>query len=184
MTWTTWGRWTDLQPETEVLTSDTGHLRAYGSDDYGSYNPRRGYYDSDDIVYELLHEDDRLHPKRVVVASRTDDGETGGANTTSDRESDGTFAVVKDHLREEGVVETNVGETPYVAVYDPDLDAGYVYRNPEDRTVTYDDGPILDGEAHGLDALPLERVIGFDAMWFAWVAFYPGTALAAERTRE
>ncbi len=34
--WTTWERWRSLHPETEVLSTDTGHVRDYGRDPYGS----------------------------------------------------------------------------------------------------------------------------------------------------
>jgi hypothetical protein len=63
-----------------------------------------------------------------------------------------------------------------VTVYDRDLDTGHVYRNPDDRTVEYDgDAVTVDGTAHEPTALPLEREIGFDAMWFAWYGYYPST---------
>ena len=44
-----------------------------------------------------------------------------------------------------------------------------------------DDGARVvgpDGE-HAPAALPLERVLAFDAMWFAFAAFYPGGVVRA-----
>lgn len=35
--WTTWGRWKDKHPDTSVLTTDTGYIRSYVNDPYGSY---------------------------------------------------------------------------------------------------------------------------------------------------
>lgn len=44
LVWTTWKEWRAAHPDTRVLTTDTGALRSYGSDPYGSYPDRSGYY--------------------------------------------------------------------------------------------------------------------------------------------
>ncbi len=88
------------------------------------------------------------------------------------------MAVPKDSLREQAVVEGTMSETPYVTVYDEVLDTGYVYRNPEERSVEADGGSVVvDGDPYDPDALPLECEIGFDAMWFAWYGYYPSTVV-------
>jgi hypothetical protein len=68
-----------------------------------------------------------------------------------------------------------------VAVYEPTLDTGYVYRNPDDVQFEYRDGKVVDpsGNTHAPEALPLDRTLAFDAMWFAWSGFYPDTNLYA-----
>jgi hypothetical protein len=69
--------------------------------------------------------------------------------------------------------------TSYLAVHDPALDAAYVYRNPDGASFEFDaeSGRAVadDGTAHDPADLPLDRVYAFDAMWFAWSGFYPGT---------
>lgn len=158
--WTTWERWRDHRPETRVLTEDTGHVRDY-DDPYGSYNPRGGYYANGSLLFDSLVEDDRYAPKEQMLCAKTPDG---------------PLAVRKDALREAGTATTSVGGVPYVAAYDPRLDTGYVYRNPNDATVRYEDGRVdVDGATRAPDELPLERVLRIDAMWFAWVGFYPRT---------
>jgi len=165
VTWTTWGRWRERHPETTVLTEKTGHVRDYGGDPYGQYNPRTGYYDNGNFLFSPLTTDDRFSPKDVVVSARS---------------ADGAVAVRKSTLRERGVVDGSVGGVSYVTVYDEGLDTGYVYRNPDDRTVEFDGGAVMvDGDEHDPDALPLERVVEFDAMWFAWYGFYPSTEVHA-----
>jgi hypothetical protein len=163
--WTTWGRWREAHPDTRVMTEDTGSVRDYDRDPYGQYNPRGGYYDSGSTLFANMHTDDRYHPKAVVLGART---------------GDGAVAFEKEGLREEFVRQATVGGVPYVAVYDRDLDFGRVYRNPDDATVQATDegyaGP--DGDTYPADGLPLERVNGFDAMWFAWTGFYPETEVA------
>nr|WP_322987054.1 DUF3179 domain-containing protein [Natribaculum luteum] len=161
VTWTTWGRWREQYPETVVLTEDTGHVRNYGDDPYGQYNPRSGYYEDENTLFRPLATDDRFPAKAVVVGARNDDG---------------AMAVPKATLRERVVVEGSVTDVPYVTVYDEVLDTGYVYRNADELAVEYDGGALtVDGEEYDADGLPLERELGFDAMWFAWYGYYPST---------
>jgi len=166
VTWTTWERWRAVHPDTEVLTEETGEPVSYTSDPYGTYNPRGGYYENRNLLFSPLREDDRHHPKAVFAGART---------------SDGKGAVAKDHLRERRLLETTVGGVPYLAAYHQTLDSGWVYRNPDEQTVTVAErgyeGP--DGRQYVADSLPLEAVNSFDAMWFAWASFYPDTAVVA-----
>ena len=178
--WTTWERWRSVHPETVVLTEDTGFARNYGNDPYGEYNPQSGYYASGSFLFPPLTEDDRLAPKTVVIGMRS---------------SNGAVAVHKETLREERLVELDVGGVPHVAVYDESLDTGYVYRvgsdgeggdggngsdsvDTEPTTLSWEDGAVVvDGDTYAPDSLPFEREIAFDAMWFAWYGYYPMTDL-------
>jgi hypothetical protein len=165
LVWTTWERWSDRHPETEVLSKDTGFAKNYDRDPYGSYNPRRGYYEPEaSPMFAPLSDDDRLPPKTVVLGTRTPDG---------------AAAFEKDALRERKLITGEVSGTPVLAVHEPDLDTGYVYRNPESREFDYRDGRVVDeaGTAHRPEELPLDRTLAFDAMWFAWSGFYPETTL-------
>jgi len=169
LVWTTWERWTTRHPDTRVLSRDTGFAKNYDRDPYGSYDPRRGYYapDSQPMFSTPAAADDRLPPKAVVVGARTPDG---------------AVAVEKDHLRDERLVADSIADTPVLTVYDDALDTGYVYRNPDERGFDHrDDGTVAgpDGNSHDPASLPLDRVLAFDAMWFAWSGFYPDTALHA-----
>jgi hypothetical protein len=64
------------------------------------------------------------------------------------------LAVKKDALRERGMIEARLGGRAVVVRYDEELDSHRV---------------VIKGSA--------ERLNAFDAMWFAWVAFYPRTQL-------
>lgn len=162
VTWTTWGQWREQYPETQVLTEDTGHVRDYGADPYnGGYNPRTGYYEDGSPLFAPLVDDDRHQAKAVFICARTPDG---------------PLAIKKSVLREESVVEPVVDGQGYLAVYDPRLDTGYVYANPDGRSVEYADGELqVDGTTYAPDELPLDRALRLDAMWFAWSAIYPDT---------
>ncbi|WP_255152780.1 DUF3179 domain-containing protein [Halorarius halobius] len=165
--WTTWERWVSKHPDTQVLSRDTGYAQNYDRDPYGSYNPRGGYYSQEAApMFPALSDDDRLQPKTVVIGARTNKG---------------AAAFEKRTLRETKLIEGKLGETPVVAIYEPELDTGYVYQNPERQQVQYQDGHVVDGagDTHSPEALPLERIHAFDAMWFAWSGFYPDTTLYA-----
>jgi len=161
--WTTWENWRSQQPDTRVLTEDTGYRRRYGQDPYGNYNPDRGYYADDSTMFTPLQEDDRAHPKAVVLGART---------------ADGAVAFAKERLLDEQVLTGDPAGDPVVAAADPALETGYVYANPDGAEVTPAEGEAayeVDGETYGPTELPLDRVLAFDAMWFAWSGFYPDT---------
>lgn len=166
--WTTWESWRTEHPETAVLSTDTGFAKNYGRDPYGTYNPRGGYYDSNSLLFPALNTDDRFEKKRVVMGARTPDG---------------AAAFLKDTLREAKLVAGTIGDEGVLAVYDPRYDTAFAYRNPDERTFEYDEGAVVaaegDGTAHDPDDLPLARIHTFDAMWFAWVGYYPETNVYA-----
>ena len=165
LVWTTWGRWRNRHPDTRVLSRDTGYVRNYGVDPYGSYGPKRGYYGQDYTMFPALGDDDRLAAKDVVVGVRT---------------ARGAAAVEHSRLRQRGLADLSVGGRRIVVVHDPALDTAYGYAVPEGATVTAgSDGVVVDGVRRPPAALPLDRVPAVEAMWFAWAGFYPGTALHA-----
>jgi len=160
--WTTWERWQEHNPDTSVLSTDTGHAKNYSRDPYGSYNPPGGYYAGENLLFPPLSENDRYHPKTVVMGARTPEG---------------AVAFHKAGLRNAGVLTGALGDTPVLAVYDSRYDTGYVYENPEEATYEAADGRVTgpDGTTHRPDDLPLARIHTFDAMWFAWAGYYPDT---------
>ena len=163
--WTTWRKWNDAHPDTSVLTENTGYVRPYDDDPYGSYNPRRRYYDDDNFLFPPLAEDDRADPKDVVVGART-----ATEAVAFDRQS----------LREERVLTADGADVSFVAVVDQELDAGYVYESPEGVAVEpTGDSYQVDGDAYGATELPLDGVLAYDAMWFAWAGYYPETEYVA-----
>jgi hypothetical protein len=157
LVWTTWERWRARYPNTRVLSERTGHLRNYSRDPYGRYNPRGGYYRQAGTIFPLLHESRRHHAKEMVIGART---------------SDRSVYFPMADLARAGVLST----PNFLAVYDPGLDTGYIYRTGgtavEVRRVG-DGAYEVDGERYRADQLPLESAIGVEAFFFAWHAFYP-----------
>lgn len=160
--WTTWGRWRERHPDTQVLSRRTGHVRNYRRDPYGGYNPPSGYYAEDSgTMFPLLNDSSRFPAKRVVFGFRTQEQ---------------AVAVDMAALRQSGHFTHRGKDGDYLVLYDPGLDTAWVYRaangsapgEPGDVAFT-PAGP----RAETLEGL--EPVNGFEAMWFAWYAFYPDT---------
>jgi len=111
--WTTWGRWREQFPASEVLTTDTGHVRSYGSDPYGTYNPLGGYYQPDSrAIFPTMWDDDRFPAKEVFIGVKR---------------GDSRLAVRKSTLRESQVISAVMEDDPVVVLFDPTLDEGRAY---------------------------------------------------------
>lgn len=164
--WTTWERWKETHPDTQVLTEETGSARSYSRDPYGSYNPRGGYYASDNTMFSPRNENDEYHPKEVIIGARSSDGAVG---------------FVKDSLREDHLLDTTLDGTSYLAAYHHQLDSAWVYRSTQEVSFEVTDagyeGP--EGDVYSADELPLESVNAFDVFWFAWYGYYPDTEVVA-----
>jgi hypothetical protein len=170
--WTTASAWAERHPESRVMTDETGYVRRYENDPYGTYAPLGGYYARDGTLFAPLSTPAEGHPKSVVIGARTEAG---------------AVAFDKETLLADRVLTGRIGEdgARVVAVADPALATGHVYRNPEGLPVEPDgDAYRVDGEGGGFAAadLPLEEILAFDAMWFAWRGFYPDTAFVGEHT--
>jgi len=61
--WTTWEQWREHNPETKVLSTDTGFAKNYGNDLYGAYNPRSSYYANDNLLFPALEGPDTYDNK-------------------------------------------------------------------------------------------------------------------------
>lgn len=163
MVWTTWERWRSAHPETEVLSTDTGFARNYSRDPYGAYNPLSGYYEPNSPrMFPVMNEDGRFPAKSVVV----------GARTTS-----AAVAFPLDSLRQAVQLELAANGQSFTAVYDRKLDTGYIFAGRTTaRAEVIGTGPQgvswSGGEA-------LKPVNAFEAMWFAWAAFYPASVVHA-----
>jgi hypothetical protein len=99
---TTFGRWKARFPQGMVLSTDTGHVRAYGASPYGDYDTSSG------VMFPVRHHDERFHPKKVVVGVRHE----GAA-----------LAIPKAEFAQRREANVEVGGRALVAQYDTELDA-------------------------------------------------------------
>jgi hypothetical protein len=63
---TTWGQWKAMNPDTKVLTENTGYQRDY------TRNPYAGYEESAHIYFDVENRDNRFHPKEMVMGIEVD----------------------------------------------------------------------------------------------------------------
>lgn len=118
--WTSWQRWKTAHPETVVLSRDTGYLRNYNRDPYGSYNPREGYYKLErPPIFPVLQQSARFDPKEVVVGARN---------------KDGAIAFNKAALRDKKILQGENHGIWYTAVYDARLDSAHGLPKSRQKT--------------------------------------------------
>ncbi len=159
LVWTTWDRWRTAHPDTRVLSEQTGYLRNYARDPYGTYIPLGGYYAQDATIFPLMHQSGDHHAKEMVVGART---------------AERSAYFILSELAEEGVQRTD----HFVAVYDPDLDTGYIYAvdSGTGQIAAAEPGMYgVEDETYSAEGLPLERLVSVEAFHFAWYAFYPNS---------
>lgn len=111
LVWTSWKAWRTTHPDTTVLSTDTGALRRYGSDPYGSYPRRSGYYVEGGPFFPVLATDDRFSAKEVVIGIRT---------------GDATVAVHRELVRRTKSVPVTVAGNRLTAVWDEALSTARV----------------------------------------------------------
>lgn len=175
--WTTWNKAKAKYPNALVLSTDTGFLRSYGTDPYGSYLRKGTYYDSGVPFFPVMATDNRLPEKEVVIGVRTNNS---------------ALAIVKGKLAETKVANLLIDNKPIVALYDDSLDTVRVYaRQVNGKVLNFEfkDGNIVDRETNSLWTVFGESILGeikgtrlklvnsFDVMWFAWISFYPHTEI-------
>lgn len=161
-----WSDWKILYPETLVLTTKTGHIRAYGSDPYGDY------YTDPQIIFPVENKDDRLHPKEIILGF----------------DNDNIYKAYKlADVEEKNVVNDEIGNKKLllVSLY-PEM--ARAFNRVVDNSVLefqYIDGKIIDTQTNSqwnlegeaiegqLMGKKLEREVFNPGFWFEWVAFHP-----------
>jgi hypothetical protein len=61
-----WRDWKSAHPDSEVLSQNTGFIRAYGRDPYGSY------YEDSNLFFPVENQDNRIHAKTVIFGIEVD----------------------------------------------------------------------------------------------------------------
>ena len=166
----TWKDWKTLHPDSLVLTTDTGYLRPYGVDPYGSY------YTDPRILFPVENKDDRLPLKTIIIGFHQ--GNIYKAYNQKDVESS---HVINDKIFDKSIllISQFSGNTRAFdrTINDQVLEFVYVDNKIIDTQTNSEwnnDGLSISGEYEGkqLERIPIEP--GF---WFAWVAFHPDTDL-------
>lgn len=166
----TWGDWKTLHPDTLVLTTETGYIRSYTTDPYGSY------YTEPRIMFPVENRDDRLPLKEIIL----------GFN------QNGIYKAYKQNdIESKIIINDSIGETPVMLVSLFSENARAFERTTGDQILdfAYTDGKIFDTQTNSewnYDGLSisgkyegnqLERMPIEPGFWFEWVAFHPNTEL-------
>jgi len=64
---TTWATWKQMYPQTEVVSTNTGHVRLYGTYPYTNRDGDDYRYDNDFLIFPITYEDTRLPQKERVL---------------------------------------------------------------------------------------------------------------------
>lgn len=167
---TTWGEWRRRHPKTQVLSLDTGHKRDY--DEGVAY---KGYFGTDELMFEVPGEDDRLANKAEILALQFPDA------------PDDTMAISADFLKGMPVYRTTLGKHELVVLTDPS-GANRVYESDGVEFSSYDgDATVTDttnrqwnlteAKLVSADGKELVRVPAHRAFWFGWRAVHADTRL-------
>ena len=163
-----WKDWKELYPDTLVLTTDTGTLRAYGYDPYGNY------YTEERIIFPVSNNDSRMKLKEVIIGI----------------EQDGFYKAYKQKDVESAIIINDVvGEKELVVMSLFKDNSRAFYRQIDGNLLefSYTEGKIVDemtgsewnyegvATSGPLKDTQLVRVAFDPSFWFEWAAMHPET---------
>ena len=163
-----WIDWKNMHPDTLVMTTETGHLRAYSVDPYG------GYYKDPRIIFPVDHKDDRMHPKEIVLGFHENDVykafkqiDVETSNVINDKVDNKSFLLVSlftgNARAFDRMVEGQVLTFDFID--DTIIDI-------ETKSIWNYDGVAISGSMEGTQLMREPFDPGF---WFEWVALHPNT---------
>lgn len=176
----TWGKWKELHPNTNVISSQTGFSRDYTENGYpyGNYDIKF----NDRLLFEGTGIDDRRPPKERVLA--IPNGDEGGIAFP--------FGELEEENSPARVVETTVGGREVVVFWRKDAQGAMAFRpsvNGEALSFSVNEqGRFVDnqGRTWTLDGRQVDGSTRLDpintayvSFWFAWAAdtFHPETRI-------
>ena len=173
---TTWGEWRSRHPATTVLSLDTGYRR-----DYSEGAAYRGYFSTDELMFQVSETDDRLKNKEEVLVMRLDDPTIAGKRRP--------LAITVRFLSNNRVFHHRFAGRSLVVVTS-EHGANRVYDAQDIRFARHVDAQRVTDEAGRSwrvteEGLMLEsdsnvlrvRVPAQRAFWFGWYAQFPDTEL-------
>ncbi len=164
---TTWEEWRRRHPDTTVLSLETGHRR-----DYGEGVAYREYFATDQLMFNVPFDDDRLKNKQEILAVVLD--RTPAAFDTK-------------FLRKNPLHHDTVGRQAVVILTDKSganrvYDArGMKFQNWDGKSnLTDEQGvawQVTEDALQGPDGKKYDRLAAHRAFWFGWHAQFPNVRL-------
>jgi len=163
-----WKDWKSLYPDTSVLTTNTGHIRAYTVDPYGDY------YTDARVIFPVDNEDNRMHPKEIILGFHF--GDTYKAYKQIDVES---AKIINDEINGKPILlssKFSKGTRAFDrSVNGQVLEFEYLngkWIDLQTKSEWNYEGIAISGEMNGIE---LNRIPFDPGFWFEWVAFHPKT---------
>ena len=163
-----WGDWKSLHPDSVVLTTNTGHVRAYGVDPYGNY------YTETRIIFPVENTDNRMHPKEIILGFN--DGDIYKAYKQQDVES---AVIINDQINNNPIFLVSL-YPENARAFERTVDGKVLEFFFKDESIidketnsewNYD-GVAISGSLVGTE---LNRIPFNPGFWFEWIAFHPDT---------
>ena len=164
----TWGDWKELYPDTLVMTTETGYLRSYATDPYGNY------YTEPRIMFPVEHNDERIHPKEIIIGV----------------EIDGVYKAYRQNdIELENVINDYVNDKPLLLVslfsensrvFERTVDGKVLdFQFNENKMIDLQTNSEWNYDGIGISGpylgAQLERIPTYPGFWFEWFAFHPDT---------
>lgn len=163
---TSWAEWKQRNPDTTVLSIETGHRR-----DYGEGVAYREYFGNDQLMFTVPQSDRRLRNKDEVLALR---------------EGNQQLAISAEYLKGHPIFHDTIGRKAFV-VLTGKSGGNRVYESGDVRFRSWDgDVTLVDGEGRKwtmtneaivAEDESLKRMPAHRAFWFGWHAQFPETRL-------
>ncbi|MEP3478797.1 MAG: DUF3179 domain-containing protein [Fuerstiella sp.] len=191
---TTWGKWSKLHPDTDVLSLETGHQR-----DYGEGIAYQEYFATDEIMFAVPNLDQRLANKQPVLVMRdvsnSDQQTPLRSPTDSDQQaplrsptdSAQQLAIDRTFLDQHPVFHEKLGSKNFVVLTDAASGSRAYWSEDVQLKEIHSDGTIVDDagslwnqtetELVGPSNRRLRRAATHEAFWFGWVSQFPETRL-------
>lgn len=173
VTITTWSEWRTSQPDTKVLSLETGHFR-----NYDSGVAYRDYFASPELMFPTRTDQSKLRQKERVYGIRL----AGGAK-----------AWPLDAFTTKPVINDRIGFSNVVLIGDSNTQTVRAYERSDnlfDGDQSALNGPggawqITEGALIGPDGQKLPRLPGHITYWFAWDGFLgDGSKLYSEHLND
>ena len=173
---TSWGTWRAMYPDSLILNTTTGHIRDYGQYPYGEYKTNSG------LLFPVKNSDQRLHPKERVLGIRE-----GAQVKVYQIEGFGPATMaINEQFGSTQIVVVGNSASNFGAIYDRTLSDGTILNftaidGQLPNVLQDDEGNVWDIFGTAVSGPRTGEQLGltnsYIAMWFAWVAFFPDTAI-------
>lgn len=173
---TTWETWKEAYPNSQVVTTNTGFNRSYGSFPYRDYRTNHNF-----LLFPVSNEDSRLPKKERVIGVIVDEK----AKVYSIEQFNG-LKVIEDNFQGTDIVVAGDKTKNFLLLFERKMPDGALLSFtavPDALPVVMADnegnqwdmlGRAVIGPRQGQQLAGLKSYIGY---WFAWAAFYPGLEL-------